>query len=174
MAKFNAVRLVSSVHSTPWTVNPGCCITGREVYDRWAKDNLWRYVDTKHALLIQHDGFIWHPEAWDERFLDYDYIGAPWWYNDNHNVCCGGFCLMSRQLLEYISNLLWERVVPLDEVICRDHGDALRAAGFTFAPESLAARFCLEWNDKHCDKGCGSFGIHGRHTLENCGVRVYG
>lgn len=39
---------------------------------------LGNYVDTDYAMLIHADGYVIHPEAWREEFLNYDYIGAPW------------------------------------------------------------------------------------------------
>ena len=29
-------------------------------------------------LIVQDDGFIINKNLWDEEFLSYDYIGAPW------------------------------------------------------------------------------------------------
>lgn len=39
---------------------------------------LHNYVDTEFAMLIHADGYVVHPEVWQDRFMDYDYIGAPW------------------------------------------------------------------------------------------------
>lgn len=40
--------------------------------------DLWKYVDTSHAFLFHHDGYITHPELWNPSWLRYDYCGAPW------------------------------------------------------------------------------------------------
>ena len=36
------------------------------------------HIQTSHCLLIQSDGFVLFPDKWDDSWLDYDYIGAPW------------------------------------------------------------------------------------------------
>ncbi len=41
-------------------------------------NNLNDHVETDYMLIVQGDGFIVNPDAWDDEFLDYDYIGAPW------------------------------------------------------------------------------------------------
>jgi len=49
--------------------------------DEWNRKiifDLPKYVDTTHALLIHHDGYIVHPELWKDEWLDLDYIGSPW------------------------------------------------------------------------------------------------
>ena len=40
--------------------------------------DLWKYVDTKFAMLIHPDGFIRNSDLWNWDWLFYDYIGAPW------------------------------------------------------------------------------------------------
>ena len=39
---------------------------------------LKEYINSEHVLVIQDDGHIVNPDIWDDNFLDYDYIGAPW------------------------------------------------------------------------------------------------
>jgi len=39
---------------------------------------LYKYIQTQYIILVHADGFIVNPEAWDDNFLQYDYIGAPW------------------------------------------------------------------------------------------------
>lgn len=40
--------------------------------------DLYKYVDTTHALLIHQDGYIIHPELWKDEWLKYDFCGSPW------------------------------------------------------------------------------------------------
>ena len=56
-------------------------------------------------LIIQHDGFILNHKAWDNEFLNYDYIGAPvyWMGNKLIEVGNGGFSLRSKKLLKIIA-----------------------------------------------------------------------
>ncbi len=37
-----------------------------------------RVVTTDFNLCVQFDGFAVNAGSWDDVFLDYDYIGAPW------------------------------------------------------------------------------------------------
>ena len=36
------------------------------------------YIETEYVLLVHYDGFVVHPEKWQDEFLKYDYIGSPW------------------------------------------------------------------------------------------------
>lgn len=49
-----------------------------ESYSYFILKQLARYIKTTHVLTIQWDGFIINSGAWQNKFLDYDYIGAPW------------------------------------------------------------------------------------------------
>ena len=32
------------------------------------------YIETDFVLIVQYDGFVLHAQAWDDDFLNYDYI----------------------------------------------------------------------------------------------------
>jgi hypothetical protein len=71
-----------------------------------------RVVTTDFNLTVQPDGFAINPQAWDDRFWEYDYIGAPWpwmWgggpYWPGPIVGNGGFSLRSRKLHRAIVDL---------------------------------------------------------------------
>jgi hypothetical protein len=75
-----------------------------------------RVVATEFNLVVQSDGFATNPNAWDEKFLEYDYIGAPWpWmWGGGPNwtgpiVGNGGFSLRSRKLYRALTdmNIKW-------------------------------------------------------------------
>jgi hypothetical protein len=64
-----------------------------------------RVVKTDFNLVVQADGFAVNPQAWDDAFWEYDYIGAPWrkdggLYWRGPIVGNGGFSLRSRKLYE--------------------------------------------------------------------------
>jgi len=121
------------------------------------------FVDTDFVMLFQNDGFIDNVDNWTDRFLDYDYIGAPWWYKDHNNVGNGGFSIRSKKLLETLANDKHiEKVVPEDHHICRTYGDYLTENhGIKFAPEELALRFSVEHGHYK-----NQFGFHGSWQLE--------
>jgi len=130
------------------------------------------FVETDYVLIVQHDGFILNPEAWQDDFLKYDYIGAPWWYNDNCNVGNGGFSLRSKKLLQILQkdNNIFETTCE-DYNICRTYGNYLKEKGIRFAPENLAKEFSIEGNMHGGIKNIklgdynnvwdGEFGFHG-------------
>lgn len=48
-------------------------------YSSILKDKeFWRDIDEEHVLVFQHDSFVLRSGI--EEFLDYDYIGAPWYW----------------------------------------------------------------------------------------------
>jgi len=80
-----------------------------------------KYINTSHVLIVQEDGYVVNPDKWDNSFLDYDYIGAPWplpvdsfSYRDRdgniQRVGNGGFSLRTKKLLGVARklNLKWE------------------------------------------------------------------
>ena len=118
----------------------------------------YKVVKTSHMLNIEWDAGVHNIDAWTPEFLEYDYIGAPWpWHND-HRVGNGGFSLRSQRLMEYLSNHVeWFPIChPDDDTICRRYSDALTGIGFKFAPEELADKFAFERKDPR-----QSFGFHG-------------
>lgn len=40
--------------------------------------DLYKYVDTSHALLVHSDGHVINPHLWKEEWLHYDYCASPW------------------------------------------------------------------------------------------------
>lgn len=115
----------------------------------WSKQfwSLGPYLRTSHVLGIQWDSWIVDPEMWRDEYLDYDYIGSPWWYEDGMNVGNGGFSLRSTALLRYVhkNRDRFPCVVHSDDdLYCRKYRPALEAAGFQWAPEPLAKDFAFE------------------------------
>ena len=136
-------------------------IASREELGRFGWTQSWKHIETSHSLAIQYDSWILAPEMWDDGFLAYDYIGAPWWYFGDRNVGNGGFALYSRRLLRHIAENgdKYPHAEPSDEVLCRTYRPALEAEGFRWAPEDVALRFSFErtgWTpaSRH-------FGFHG-------------
>jgi hypothetical protein len=113
---------------------------------------LANHFDTDYVLVTQWDGFIWEPSLWEDDFLAYDYIGAPW--PDSllthgapikYNVGNGGFSIRSKRLQDFLrddDNLVMHRAE--DVAICQLNRAYLEKCGFTFAQRSIATRFSLE------------------------------
>jgi len=125
--------------------------------------DLIKYVDTPYALIFQYDGFILNHDAWDDQFLDYDYIGGPWAHLGSLEVGNGGFSLRSRRLIDWLATNWREIGVPIDpEDVFISHfaRPRLEQNGMTFAPTSVASRFSKEGNERSVVWN-GEFGFHG-------------
>ena len=134
----------------------------RADYSRFMLRELATHIATTHALCVQWDGFVLRGDAWNPRFLDYDYIGAVWpHFGDAHNVGNGGFSLRSRRLLEACSGLPFDESQMEDIVIGRMCRGRLEEQGIQFAPEALARSFSYE----RTPPSGREFGFHGAFNL---------
>lgn len=142
------------------TIQP---FTSNKDYDRFVLFELVKHVATDFVLIIHFDGFVLNPDAWNEDFLSYDYIGARWPWHADKQVGNGGFCLRSIKLLRALAHPRFERPeIPEDELICRIERDYLeKECGIRFAPNEIADAFSLE----HADIPRTSFGFHGLFHL---------
>ena len=146
---------------------------------------LHNHVETSHCLLVQPDGFVLFPDKWDDEWLKYDYIGAPWPlvkdsyidpFGNQHQVGNGGFCLRSKKLLEVPTKVEvpWETnnsdfywmppgVVNYHEDgnICVHNRHIFVEQGCEFAPVDVAVRFSQENRIPECE-GITPFGFHYR------------
>jgi hypothetical protein len=131
-------------------------------------------IPTFHCLLIQYDSWIIHPELWDNEWLQYDYIGAPWAYKENAYICHdtgehvrvgnGGFSLRSIKVI----NAPWVYRLPLleeqgwyneDGNLCVYHRKKMLEIGIKYAPVEMAAKFSYE-NPVPENYGIKPFGFH--------------
>jgi len=116
-----------------------------------------KYIFDDFCLNVQHDSTIIDIEKWDDRFLQYDYIGAPWPMSiiqasdmvagrieEIPNVVGnGGFSLRTRAFVEESAKLGWEHKNE-DLNTCVFNYDTMTSAGIKFAPPQLAAQFSKE------------------------------
>lgn len=105
----------------------------------------YQYIETPHFISIEWDGWVIDPEQWDEKYLDYDFIGAPWWYNDALNVG-NGLGLRSNRLMRYLHAYedVFHVTAKEDEALGRIYRPTLEQNGFKWAPEALASKFSFE------------------------------
>jgi hypothetical protein len=134
-------------------------------YSTRVQRELLPHVDTPHLLIAQWDGFVVDPARWDDAFLAWDYLGAPWGFDGAGTagrVGNGGFSLRSRRLLQALQDPSLAPHHPEDVSICVTHRAALESRhGIRFAPPELAARFAFE------DRlpTAPTFGFHGAVNL---------
>ena len=78
-------------------------------YSKLISGNLTEHIKTQFALVVQHDGFVLNANNWDNNFLNYDYIGAPWLteatQRPDSRVGNGGFSLRSKKLLDVCTGI---------------------------------------------------------------------
>ena len=128
-------------------------------YSRFVLKELNPHIQSSHLLLVQWDGFVIHPEAWRDDFLDYDYIGATWpaTGTEPEMVGNGGFSLRSKKLLQALEHIQFTDFFPEDEQLARVHRSELESMGIRFAPPIVGDRFAYEFKPAQI----ATFGFHG-------------
>jgi len=121
-------------------------IGSRDAYSQFMLKSLLPHIATTHVLIVQWDGYVVNPAAWDTAYLDCDYIGAKWfWAEAGSRVGNGGFSLRSRRLLEALQHPRIQLVDVEDVTIGRAFRKLLEHEhGIRFASETLADRFSFE------------------------------
>lgn len=143
--------------------------------DEWNRkiiQDLHKYVDTSHALLIHADGYVINPHLWNPEWLTYDYIGAPWpmpiddySYRDEQGdiVRVGNsVSLRSKKLIERVAQFEWKEYygnTNEDGFISVHHRKQLEKEGFKFAPLDMAVHFSKE-HEMPENEGLETFAFH--------------
>ncbi|MBC7942541.1 MAG: hypothetical protein H7Z19_22785 [Chitinophagaceae bacterium] len=170
MAQVRFARSVLFTHA--WT--PPRAVPGLEVvdigpvrsgaeYSRFVLRRLADHVRTSFVLVTQWDGFVVDARAWNDDFLQYDYIGAPW--PDQQTATAvgnGGFSLRSRRMLLAGQDVRIVQEHPEDLMLCREYRPLLQDEhAIRFAPLALARHFAFE---NQAPRG-PTFGFHGPYHL---------
>ena len=154
-----------------------------EGYSRFILNDLHGFIDTDYCLVIQADGFVLNAHKWQDQFLGYDYIGAPWpkvlalgggdqmLYLKNQ-VGNGGFSLRSKKLLLETSRINLEKLdTPTkseDLIICHFLFEEMIKSGMKFPSPALAAQFSIESQDASYGHNPNtSFGFHGKKLRDH-------
>ena len=176
---FDRVLLISN-----YNPDPGCTtyehitIQPFDSVGEWGKFvvfELHKYIHSDYIILIHADGFIVNPQSWDDEFLKYDYIGAPWpipkddfSYRDYFgNIIRMGnsVSLRSLKILRMPSEigLDWETAdhgfFHEDGFLCVQNRHILQGEGIAYAPLSVACRFSREKTIPE-NKGIKPFAFH--------------
>jgi hypothetical protein len=121
-------------------------------------------------MIVQYDGMPIDTKFWNDEYLKYDYIGAPWpWGAANRRVGNGGFSIRSRKLAELCADTKLVFNPPghgdnnymEDLHICVMYADYLESQGIKYAPVELAKQFSAEIPGGRFD----TFGFHGTLCL---------
>ena len=151
-------------------------------YNRIMIEDLHKYFQTSHCLIVQADSFVVNYDLWKDEFLQFDYIGAPWPDKivvdsklvldlKKNPVGNGGFSLRSRKLVEATTKINFNSLkFPIkneDIIICHYLYKQMLDNGIRFAPPKLAAQFSME-NENHLygQDVTTVFGFHGKQFRE--------
>jgi len=177
-AEFSRVLLLS--HQKPSVLPDGIEFQrlpskmDKDGYNLFMLQMLCSYLDTTHVVTIQTDGWLLRPELFDRRWLEYDYIGAPWskerWHAGRSLVGNSGCCLRSKELLHLTAVLADEKLIRKecrgeiydDVVTCYVLHDKLAELGMSFADPNTAADFAIELSTRHGQFIGETCGYHGR------------
>lgn len=181
-ASFNEVKLFTDVDVKCDDINIVKIDTLDYInYSKFIVYELHKHIDTDFVLIIQDDGFIVNPDKWQDEFLKYDYIGAPFPVppiNDNisyrdpfGNLCRvgnGGFSLRSKKLLELPTklNLEWKSYFGYyneDGFFAVHNKHIFENHGCIYPPINVAAEFSIEYNLPE-NTNIIPFGFHGKHN----------
>ena len=127
-------------------------IASLAAYSNFMVHHLHEHIDTSHALVMQYDGFVLNPAAWDPAFLTYDYIGPAVRLPGAIAGGIGGFSLRSRKLLAALRDDPLAKAydaahAPYAEdiaICCAMRRQLESAHGIRFAPADVADRFAAE------------------------------
>lgn len=114
------------------------------------------YIETEFMLLVHYDGFVVNADMWQDKFLEYDYIGSPFpipnddftFRDINGNLCRVGnsVSIRSKRLMELPTKIN----IPFeadhgwfneDGFICCKNKHIFEAAGMVYAPLDVAKYF---------------------------------
>lgn len=117
-------------------------------YSRFMLQGLVDYIDTDVCVTAHWDGYGVNKDRWQDDFLNYDYIGAPWPASMNSaRVGNGGFSLRSKRWLKATADLVsgwYYRGQPEDDWACRTQRAFFFSQGLRIAPLAVAAAFSIE------------------------------
>lgn len=191
LINFKEVKFVTHENIDIKSVTVEKCrkLTSIEAYSHYMIYDLYKHVNTDFCLTIQHDGFIVNSHLWNDDYLKYDYIGAPWkirtdCYLDpkgNHiRVGNGGFSLRSQRLLNtpncehipFASTMHGDYYKHMnhyskneDNIICVHNRELYEKYGNIFAPFEVALTFSKETILPE-NENINTFGVHG-YNLTN-------
>lgn len=136
-------------------------LTSKRDYSRFILKELYKYINTEFVLIVQGDGFVLDKNQWDDKYLDYDVIGAIWPYDHDRRVGNAGFAIRSQRVQKIIGeDPLIDVLHPEDQSVSIVYKFYLEEKyGIKYAPEELAAKFSYELIEPNFH----TFGFHQYH-----------
>ena len=156
--------------------------------DEWNKKIIYelpKHIKTDYAILIHRDGFIVNPEVWNDSWLNWDYIGAPWplptdnfSYRDSKGIIQrvgNSVSLRSKRLLDFGTKLEWKSFHGFtneDGFICVNYRHEYENAGMKFAPIEVAKWFSRETDIPENEEVDKPFAFHLSSNPEKIGRNI--
>ncbi len=147
-AEFGAVKnIIAPTHSI-------------DEWNRYIVYELGDHIDTEFAFLVHPDGGIGNVDAWDDKWLSYDFIGSPFplptdnfSYRDINGVLQrvgNSVSIRSKKLMELPKklNMEWKSFHGFwneDGFICVNMRHVFEENGCKFAPLEEAVKFGMEY-----------------------------
>lgn len=173
--KFGDVKLVTDKEFYHSKIRREYCppMNDIDAYNEYCFLHLGDHVFTSHMLIVQHDGFVIYPNKWDDSWLRYDYIGAPFAivpnayvtdYGERVRVGNGGFSLRSSHMMRTPKLMGWKLREQQgwkneDGQFTNYYRKEFLGLGFKYAPVEVAARFSYEVEVEE-NAGIKPFGFH--------------
>lgn len=99
----------------------------------------WERIPFDKVLIFQHDSGLLRPGI--EEFLEYDYVGAPWKFQDHGGN--GGLSLRSKAaMLGVINNVPYQHILHGNEDVF--YSNHLERCGYKMAPREVCKKFSVE------------------------------
>jgi hypothetical protein len=156
-------------------------------YSQFVMYGLHNFIDTKYALIVQHDGWALNGENWRDEWFDFDFIGGlthaalsgltyytNYMYVGHPNLFIvqnGGFSLRSKAFLEaptkygiFAQNLDHELFHNEDIQLCCFMRSYLEEVGMKFATDEEAKLFSFEHLSSIVHKDIDIKKIFGHHS----------
>lgn len=131
-------------------------------YSKFCIKELWKYIETKFVLIVQHDGYIINGKNWDNSWFNYDYIGCAtvWTERDTLKGGNGGFSFRSKNLLKeasLYSEMYLDKCHPEDTFLSYNSTTSniqekngsrtyFESKGFVFATNDIQKKFGIEFS----------------------------
>jgi len=125
-------------------------IDNKTTYSELMLKELGKHITSDFTMVIQYDGIPTDSTRWQDEFLKYDYIGAPWpWFPADRSVGNGGFSIRSRKLTDLCLHETIQLVPGPNEHQEDVHigvlyKDWFLSQGVKYAPVPLAKEFSAE------------------------------
>ena len=174
--KFGDVKLVTDKEFCHKNIKREVCppMNNIDEYNYYCFVELGKHVDTTHALVIQHDSWILRHWLWDNDWLKWDYLSAPWPIVENSYIANngervrvgnGGFSLRSKLLMDIPKINNWglrseQGWSNEDGNICCYWRKEFLELKIKYAPVEVAARFSFENETPENREMDDIFGFH--------------